>query len=909
MVPASTYTESLIPNITLLPKGRDIFSEGRNGKLVDPFDRDIFKMLLLVGQKYDLRLVADLLVQRQMDGAMRSLRHFARESGVDVSDERFVADLKAMMAGAGKYAELSKETVELFVTDLKGTIYLSPTGPILNPANPASRRYFVALLREFGEQYGKFPAFAGVRLRWWPGWGNGCNPFFLHDDNGYDDLTVARFEKETGITVDVPKTGDDRFKLRRDRLLKDDLKDKWLDWRCQTVESLLEEGAAELRRHAPGARLYSGAFQRWPHAPKRGSGIDYDRLAGRKELGFEKWEELGNGMNFTENVEVNDFDPLGFAKLDVRDPSAGRVDLESFDPGKDTAYMGNVCHSFAAIAYPGQLEGMAKALADDPPLDRIVCGEPWGISPVDEKLRAFVRVFRAIPDLKYQRFSGSGSDQQMVACWSGSRRRAGFLGFFGGRETVFYLVNRTPEKREVEIALAKGADGLIDLVDGGKPAAEHGVAGLSLEPYMPALFSVKGGDAIAGLKVKMRPEEIERMGRQVEFLREIHAAAKGVRHTFAGGAEAGASLVKECYRRDAVETFADAFEPINAAWQSGDPSKAALRIGRLATERRWWLEAFGWPEGLDRFDVCAWNPSHLVAHNLKPEGAVETRRIEPYGEEFVLIPSGTTLFNGTSDARRCELRVRGLFGGGYGPIEVKYCGRTLGVMGAAYADTRHVRHLLPEPIILPGGPYEITLIGKGPKGLAISSMDLSPLPPVPIRKWSAIGLFDFDTADGESYTDAKRAACWARSSFPPEKEINLGAEYPGMFGKAVRWRQIDVGLDKHVKLLDIYPYEHRKNDAPGSGAAYLAAWINNPAPHKRDVILYYSMDWFGKVWLNDEPVLELSGPWNSFAEKAVTLRPGWNKLLVKTATGLGGWNAAFALSDTGDLEYSSTPPK
>jgi hypothetical protein len=94
----------------------------------------------------------------------------------------------------------------------------------------------------------------------------------------------------------------------------------------------------------------------------------------------------------------------------------------------------------------------------------------------------------------------------------------------------------------------------------------------------------------------------------------------------------------------------------------------------------------------------------------------------------------------------------------------------------------------------------------------------------------------------------------------------------------------------------------------GDGVAYLVCWVQSPTERSTD--LYYAMDWFGKLWVNDQVVLpQISGPWKHFATQPIRLKAGWNKLLVKTSRGSEGWMANFAVGDPGDLNYSPLPPK
>jgi hypothetical protein len=137
---------------------------------------------------------------------------------------------------------------------------------------------------------------------------------------------------------------------------------------------------------------------------------------------------------------------------------------------------------------------------------------------------------------------------------------------------------------------------------------------------------------------------------------------------------------------------------------------------------------------------------------------------------------------------------------------------------------------------------------------------------------------------------------------PEDGTVNLTAAYPGIGGKEVRWKQIDIGDDPFIRLLDKY-YPRTE----GNGVAYLACWVQ--APTERDAVLYYAMDWVGKAWVNGTLALPvISGPWRTFSSGTVHLKAGWNMLLVKTSRGTDGWMANVALGDPGDLHYSPTPP-
>ncbi|MFA6293797.1 MAG: hypothetical protein WC637_18560, partial [Victivallales bacterium] len=383
----------------MLPKCWDIYSKGYRARVVDPMDRDIFKMMLLTAQKYGVRLVADFVVHR-LEGTATLL---AKQAGVPPEG--------------------------ILLTDDTGNPWVAVNGiRMLNPANPIARRYMVDLMDALGRQYGSSPAFAGVRTRQWTGWPSGLDAWFVNEKLGYDDNTIALFTKETGVKVPVTAMDNTRFKARRDFLLGTQ-REAWLDWRCRKVLTLREEMLAALRKYSPDARLFSDA------PLFREGGLDPKMLAGRRDLGWGAAEGKFGG----EGVEWNFPDPVEFANFDVREPESLRRTLKNLQPTGRAYPEGMNCNQ-SYRSHPYQLEGPAMALADGK-LETCVYGGQWCLPPADEGLRRFVQAWRAIPALKYSIYKGEGGEQSPVACWSAP----------DGRDLVLYLVNRTPRQRQVEI--------------------------------------------------------------------------------------------------------------------------------------------------------------------------------------------------------------------------------------------------------------------------------------------------------------------------------------------------------------------------------------------------------------------------------------------------------------------------
>ena len=857
ITPVHTYGMNFLQGDAerMLPKLWDIYSKGYRGRVVDPMERDIFKLMLLTAQKYGVRLVADFMVHR-LEG---------------------IAPLLAKQAGVPEDG--------ILVTDDTGKPWVAVSGiRMMNPANPVARKYMIDLMDALGRQYGSSPAFAGVRTRQWTGWPSGLDGWFVNEKLGYDDATVDLFTRETGVKLPVTATDETRFKARREFLLGTQ-REAWLDWRCRKVLTLREEMLAALRRYSPDARLFSDAKF------SREGGLDPKLLANRRDLGW----GAAVGSFGGDGVEWNDPDPVDFANFDVREPASLHRNLQNLVPNGRT-YPEGMCGNQSYRSHPYQLEGPALALAEGK-LETCVYGGQWCLPPADEGLRRFVQAWRAIPALKYTRQMGEGGEQGPVACWSAT----------DGKDLVLYLVNRTPRPRQVEIVFDTDLRTATELVTGQALPAGRKLR-TELAAFMPAVFRVKGVRSVSELLVPAHLAEVTKLGRWMDHLRTLRPAAQGFTQTRVGTGPALVANPEEDGAfglADQTFTFDQLFNPLEAAWQADRPHEVARLFDVFQRDHAWWYEAFGWPADV-YVPLTDAGGQHTSGSDLvnriklaSPETKAEFGEVSGFKDKFLLIPSGRTTVRCNPKPGRYYLRVWGLFGGEYGPVQVEFMGKPVGRLGVAGGPVRQIHQLLPTPLSWPWSPQDITLISEGKRGLAITAVEVSPVPPAPIRKWSAIGLFD------------KKAAIddWPgmETVFPPEQGIDLKATYPGLGGKPATWRQIDLGKLKYIPLLEHFPYDASQ----GNGVAYLATWVYSPhSGNPRAAVLYYAIDWYGKAWLNGQPIMpKIGGPWKQFGAQDVQLQPGWNCLLVKTATGRSGWKATFAVSDPGDLKYSDTPPE
>ncbi|MDD5705186.1 MAG: sugar-binding protein [Kiritimatiellae bacterium] len=848
------YGRTTLQNVPHSPKLHEGYSVGWKARQVDPFEREQFKMMLLLCEKYRLRFVIDFMMQR--------LNY-------------------AQILATDKEKKYDKEGI--FVND-RYCFYLP------NPAHPLAKQYVVDMMGEYGKQYGKYPAFAGVYTRQWgAALPQNLDCWYSSDLTGYDDFSIGVFEKETGI--DVPKIeAESKKEALRDWILAN-CKEPWLSWRCRKALELREAMTAELQKYAPNARMYATS------TPTREAGLDPEQVKGRRDLGY------GNRGQFVSphaHIEIARPDPIEFANFDVREPASLRRSLANLLP--DTAFMfggreypyGFYAADNAIRVHPYQLKGLAEALAARRMETFFVSGT-WMLPPMDEGLRLFAQAWRSIPELDYRRLGDNAMDgnpaaDAMMVCWQAKDRTG---------ETVFYLVNRTARKQLATVTLDDGVSRIADRVT-GRMVGKGPEIRVEVDAYMPAVFESVGG-GVRKVEIVTAADEVAALKKQVDHLRSLTPQTNGLVQILRGRGEKYvqvkhgiASDDREWGRRDLKLTFADLLEPIEAAWEQKNYAQVRDLLDTFLADHNWWYQALGWPDGEYNCRVPKGpftQPAELLPA-MKGEGLaiVELDGI-PWGEA-VQAPRGSATFAPTvAAAGKYDLLVWLVAPEAGGTIAVSVNGKPAGTLRLSGGKQRLIHCTLPQPVGLLAGKAEITFTSKTP--LRFSAIELSPLPPEPIKVWSAVGIFDTGLPNFMGFTN----------SYAPETAIDLAAEYDGLGGKKIKWRQIDIGDDKFLQLLEkYYPYKHKV----GNGLAYLATWIHSPT--ERDVTLYYASDWFLQIWLNGEDVVHYAaGPWQAYATQTVHLKAGWNTLLAKCMNGSTSWKAVFAVSDPGDLQYLATP--
>ena len=676
----------------LLYPGKDIHGLGHHNVFVDLFDRDQFKLILLKASRHNVKYVADFMFY--------------------VPPE--IAPVWA--AAVGRPAE----TNGIFLSEkADGTLWHSWTGAYVNnPAHPVYREVCVRFCEELGKRYGRYPAFGGIRQRYWHGCEAGFVPWW-HDENlGFDDFTVGVFSRETGIALKSVGRDATAFAARRE-LIRTKHAAAWKKWREETLFSLREAMLAALRRSAPEATLQVLD----PSSFKPCAGLSPERYRGRPDLGY-----TGGlcevGLPY-ESIETQAFDGRTFAAFDRRPESvrANRAGKETWRAG---CYPQSPCCNSGYKAHPYQLEKPAKMLAENS-LSYIRAGGEWCLPPADAGLRAFVRAYRAIPELAYVRLKtphDMATNASPYAVWSAPTADG----------SVVFAVNTTDAELAFELGLERTAD-VRNLVDGRELPRTASVA-FSLKPFMPTVFRVKGRASLAVMKVKPVGEGA------VRFARDYHQL-----ETFAVSAAESKAVVNG-------RSWAETFAPIAAAAKAGDALKAEMLRRQLLSETPEWFEMFGWPEDEVWCERAGTNPYVFMRDRKVPPCYAEDadvatyRRLPEYDPprelrktlpEACLTPQGKSVklrFGGSWGGWR-RVAVTALFGGGYGPLRVEANGTTLWTFPASdRAEARWETRLVPVPLAWRTNGASLRLVGEGEKGAALMGAGIVDLPPEKVTAWT-----------------------------------------------------------------------------------------------------------------------------------------------------------------------------
>lgn len=704
--------------------GFDVYHNGSLDDRTDRYHRDLFRLMLMKANKYGIRLVAD----------------FSR-----ATDE---SQAKCWAARQGT----PDATNGVYFTEGGGKIF-KPIGPMLvNPTCPLVRRQLVRFCEEFGERYGRYSAFAGIRFRFWDGCTAGFEPYFYQRYVGYDDYIVQKFTADTGLKFDDVGTDVAKFNARRDLLLSQKYRDTWFAWRTKVCKTLIEEMLAGMRKGAPNARFFGPetpppgwkepTLEELEFAKQSGKaiknyywrpsiGLDAEAFRGHRELGFTD----GFFKQHYPGCELCSLDPVCFDKVNRRP-----APYTNMAPDSVRSQMPSFCCNGTYLEQPYQLAKAAKELAANRLMTFWTTPE-WDLPPGDESMRRFVQRWRAIPDIPYERTELPGGEYSNAAIWSG-RTADGRL--------IVWMVNATEFEQEIEIEFAFRAKKIVNCTDGEEFHLRKTLS-RKLPPFMPEVWSLEGYNSVTGAKLSVSNAEKQYVdGLFADILAMEKYAGSVVERVTPVYGLANTDLSDPC-APDRLYTYEALVGPMRKAKAEGDYVTLGVHVRQFNRERSWWYEAFGWPEGMkcDRkvgsmFGLAHWvrvaeekGNSLFVNSNEVKMVSLMYNASERYA---VSEPGCPIIFKDGLRSGESHCEMSALFGGReYGSIRVETNGVFCALIPCGPGkETREETRIIPFPLvneIESAKPVTLALIPEPGKRIAVRRLEKIMLEPEPVTEF------------------------------------------------------------------------------------------------------------------------------------------------------------------------------
>lgn len=625
MGPVFSYGMQLYqgPASRLLYPGVDVHGKGAHSEIIDRASRDQFKLILMKCSKWGVKFVADFMIY------------------IPEKEGPFWATQLGMPS----------ETNSIFLSPkADGVPYRPWTGALVNnPAHPVYRKIAIQFCEELAKRYGKYPAFAGIRQRYWPDCVEGFDPWWHDWRLGFDDWTVAKFAEENGIKdPKLASVGRDEtaFDARR-TYMTNQYETVLRDWRDDKVHSLREEMVTAMRKYRPDACL----FVLGTNVFKSALGLGDKRVIGRRDLGY--LAEQG-GLDRIESVEMNSLSGKYFAAFNTRP-----APYDNPDHGTNEwlvhSYPSGLCCNKGYRCSPYHLEPIAKRLADNQ-LKYINAGGEWCLPPADEKLREFTQIYRAIPDLDYTRFiTKHGADKEApYGIWQAKMPNGGI---------ALFVVNATDCELDFRFTLSARNMSVTDPVDGSKERFTKEVH-IRLDSFMPAVRFLSGNDGVASVDVAALGAGLKRIQDEAERLISYESQCG-----------------KYCgNRNDENRTFSELIAPLKAAYAGQDWLLVKRCLFDFRRDHDYWLMVTGFPkEENNRTRPCGntlkWmhGKNLYVMKNTAEDGEfAEVKDFESHGEFFVSKKGyGPFVEIGGGWGGWRTASFTALFGGGYGPYQVE----------------------------------------------------------------------------------------------------------------------------------------------------------------------------------------------------------------------------------------------
>jgi hypothetical protein len=464
-------------------------------------------------------------------------------------------DLRRMLLMAEKYnlkviPELHPRADELSwpfaaVPDPKPNLLLSRDGksnfyqadgktrnvpPFFNPLYPGNQDWYVGMIGELLDRYKDSTALTGISLRLMS-WANPSLNNLASIEWGYDDVTLALFQAETGASVPRGLSGGGSSSLlteARYQWLTRNARDAWIAWRYKKIVDLYTRIRDRVRLARPDLKVYSTVFS-WRDDDTsaqvlREAGIDPASLANIdgvvliNALATYGRREPDPFYNYRRRDEL--LRPEVMWELRGADSSAAFLTSASYVEATDAVvpperlgFPSSTKHTWvsAAVVPAGAhfLERYAIQLAET---DAWMLGDGGnGYSFGQPVLKDWIKEFRALPAKRFQPLADA---RDPVAVWT-LEESSGLTLYVVNRER--YPVNLSIQFSGTEDIARLATNEPIHLV------ASHYTP--TLAPYQLAAFKAPPGSKVVQVSEYPPANEVARVNAQVSWIADLARSA------------------------------------------------------------------------------------------------------------------------------------------------------------------------------------------------------------------------------------------------------------------------------------------------------------------------------------------------------------------------------------------------
>ncbi len=333
--------------------------------------------------------------------------------------------------------------------------------------------------------------------------------------SSYDDVSIRRFQGDTGVSVPGAAEDPGRFRKRYEFLTAPDMREQWVSWRCEKMRAFFRDARRRVREVRPDLDIFASLYVDVRHAREwKETGLplrDFLRLAGWDPTLYRDEEGLwcthwlhGASTRYYRARRQTGYapawdmmsDPDYFA-LYAREDQRSQMVMHHWQEMERATF---AMPEREGWAYPYQSTLQAHAAgpyAREPFTCGLIGGDPqfvmWAFSHVvrmvghEQPMREYTRVLRALPAHKLAPVADTGFDTNLaLRAWQ------------DGATTYLLVANPGYWTVEGSISLT-GVEALADLVTSDPaPTQEEGartVLPVRLAPFGVAAYRVTGADA------------------------------------------------------------------------------------------------------------------------------------------------------------------------------------------------------------------------------------------------------------------------------------------------------------------------------------------------------------------------------------------------------------------------------